>query len=144
MQKQLTKDELWQKATAYCAQSEHCLQEVRTKLWQWGCTADSWQNDLLTRLVDDNYIDESRYAHAFVHDKVAYQGWGKVKIRMMLLSKGVKEKIVEQALQEIDTADYEKALQKAISKYDGDTDRQIRLALQRGFEYEEIKKSLSK
>ena len=139
MQKELSKDRLWLKASAYCAKSEHCEQEVRTKLWQWGCREDSWFDDILARLVEENYIDEHRYASAFVHDKVAYQGWGRVKIRMMLIAKGVKESVVEESLHEIDLSDYRKALCKAIDKYKGDRERQIRLALQRGFEYEEIK-----
>ena len=62
-----------------------------------------------------------------------------MKIRMMLIAKGVKESVVDEALREIDPSDYRRALLKAIDKYKGDRERQIRLALQRGFGYYEIK-----
>ncbi len=142
MTKQTTKEELWQKATAYCAKSEHCTQELREKLWQWGCREESWREEILCRLKEDEYINEERYCRAYVHDKVAYQGWGRVKIRMMLLAKNINETTVEQALGGINEEEYGKALNKALNKYMGDREKQIRLALQRGFEYEEIKNLL--
>ncbi|MBR1564941.1 MAG: RecX family transcriptional regulator [Paludibacteraceae bacterium] len=138
----ITKEQLWQKATAYCAKSEHCCAEVREKLWQWGCRDDIWRGDILRQLCLTGYIDEQRYCRAYVHDKVAFQGWGRQKIRMMLLSKGMDEALAEEALSQIDEEEYSRALKKALEKYKGDRERQIRLALQRGFDYGEILNSL--
>lgn len=138
MQRERTKEELWLKATTYCSKGEHCRQEVREKLWQWGCRNDNWREQILGILIDEGYIDEQRYCKAYVHDKVEYQSWGRIKIRMMLLAKGLKERDIDAALEQVDISSYAKALQKALDKYPNDRERQIRLALQRGFDYAEI------
>lgn len=142
MIRELTKDELWVRASAYCARGEHCRQEVREKLRQWGCKDENIRDEILCGLEKDGYIDEQRYCRAYVHDKVAYQGWGRVKIKMMLIAKGLSEEYVNSALETIDESEYISALKRALSKYDGMREKQIRLALQRGFEYSEISRLL--
>lgn len=136
--KAYTAEELWARATAYCARSEHCAQEVKEKLWQWGCTDGSSRDDIIDRLRSEDYINEVRYCKAYAHDKAAYQGWGRVKIQMMLRAKGISEDIAEQGLQGIDEEAYTKSLRKALAQYADDRQRGIRLALQRGFTLAEI------
>lgn len=134
-----TKEYFWDKASAYCARAEHCEQEVKEKLYQWGCRQQDWRDEILIQLVEESYINHKRYCRAFVHDKVAYQGWGRIKIKQMLLQKGLPETLINEALNDIDEQDYQKALERALSKYPNDVIRQTRFAMQRGFEYAEIK-----
>ena len=79
-------DELRHKAEAYCATAEHCCSEVHNKLQLWGANKE-YATIILQRLQADGYINEARYCHAFAHDKVAYQGWGRVKIKAALYAK---------------------------------------------------------
>ena len=61
--------ELQSKAEAYCAHAEHCTSEIMEKMRVWGAT--SVQAEQVTeRLIDEKYIDETRYCRAFVHDKL--------------------------------------------------------------------------
>ncbi len=144
MKRTLTPEEIEQRACAYCAQAEHCEQEIREKLWQWGCSDTAEQQKIIDLLLQEDYINDERYCRAYCHDKVAYQGWGRVKIRMMLQSKRLPGHFVEKALQDISAADYKKALAKAVGKYSAEErERTIRFALQRGFEYNEILEFLS-
>ena len=139
MKRELTIGEITQRLCSYCAQGEHCEQEVREKLYQWGCHDTTKQADIITYLTNEGYLSVSRYCHAYVHDKVAYQGWGQVKIRIMLQAKHLPDNVIEEALRRISAEDYKKALKRAVSKY-GTTDRKrtIRFAMQRGFTYEEV------
>ena len=74
-------EEALYKSAAYCSQSEHCISDLRNKLTQWGVMESDWDK-IIRYLVDENYINESRYAIAFTKDKFRYNKWGKIKIRL--------------------------------------------------------------
>jgi regulatory protein len=141
--------QLTAKAEAYCASAEHCISEIRSKLQQWEAT-DEQCDTIIAHLLHTNYINEQRYCHAFAHDKVAYQGWGKLKIRAHLYAKQLPAEAITQALDNIDENEYQKTLEHVISskkrslKSTDSTAREklIRFCLQRGFTYEEISKHL--
>lgn len=97
-------------ATTLCARSEQCPQEVRRKLMQRGATPEQ-ADDLVARLVSEGYIDEMRYASAYVHDKLRFDRWGRVKIVTMLRSKGLSAAAIDAAWEEhYDAAAYRDAL----------------------------------
>lgn len=137
--------QLCAKAEAYCAAAEHCVWEVRQKLLQWKATSEQVE-DILAHLQTAHFIDEQRYCHAFVHDKLLYQGWGRIKIHVQLQAKKLPSKAIEQALQEIDDTEYFRILdqvmaskQRTIKTNDPQArEKTIRFLLQRGFTYEEI------
>ena len=134
----ISKEDYLRKAQSYCARSEHCASEIKEKLWQWGCTDEQWRNEITESLEADRYIDAKRYCHAYVHDKVAYQCWGRVKIRLMLQEKKLPEALIEEALADIDETLYIENLKKALGKHKDDRERAIRYALQKGYEWKEI------
>ena len=72
-------EELKHKAEAYCAGAEHCCSELNNKLLQWGASYEHI-NLIIMHLKKHDYINEERYCRAFAHDKLLYQGWGRVKI----------------------------------------------------------------
>jgi len=126
------------KAERYCATAEHCISDVRNKLHQWGCLPED-TDTVLNHLTEHRYIDEDRYARAFVHDQVAYQYWGRNKIQAALFAKHIPEDIVTIALQSIDQDAYQHALKRALSQKKGATREQLlRFLFQRGFTYDEV------
>ena len=138
-------DELKHKAEAYCATAEHCNAEIVTKLQQWGAQSEQIE-DILLHLTTQRYIDEARYCHAFAHDKVRYQGWGRIKVRAALFAKHLPSSLINQAIADIDENEYFDVLKRVIDtkkRAINSTDpmareKLIRFCLQRGFTYDEI------
>lgn len=136
-----SEDDWYAKAARYCAAAEHCPQEVRDKLRQWEYDGDT--ETLLRRLREDGYTDDRRYCRAYVHDKTAFQGWGKRKIQAMLLAKRLPEEEINAALAETDEEDYRKTLLHLAEQKKGlGKEKLLRFLLQRGFAYQEITESI--
>lgn len=89
---------LW--ATTRCAQRECCRQDILKKWMEGGLTADVCER-LLDRLEDDGFIDEKRYARAFVHDKLEYDRWGRIKMAQALRLKGLNRSVIDEAMGEV-------------------------------------------
>ncbi|MBR1426717.1 MAG: RecX family transcriptional regulator [Paludibacteraceae bacterium] len=139
--------EMTARGERYCAGAEHCAQDVREKVRQW-CLEESHVEGVVKevaeavveRLMETGYIDEKRYARAFAHDKLMYQGWGRVKIEAMLRAKDVPQAAIREALESLDEEAYSAVLERLISKRRGDTEERVmRFCMQRGFRYEEVK-----
>lgn len=105
----LTYEEALYKSAAYCSQSEHCTSDLRNKLTQWG-VMEFDQDKIIRYLVDEKYIDESRYAIAFTKDKFRYNKWGKIKIRLELHQKRIEKELIDVALEEIDEEEYKEMI----------------------------------
>ena len=133
------------KAEFYCATAEHCYYEVRLKLQQWGATDEQIEH-IVAHLQKEHFVDEQRYCNAFVHDKLLYQGWGRMKMRAQLQAKHLSIAAIEQALNEIDRDTYTSVLtrvlatkKRSIKSADPQArEKLIRFAMQRGFTYDEI------
>lgn len=137
--------DLRSKAEFYCATAEHCSYEVHLKLQQWGAT-DEQIVHIVAHLQKEHFVDEQRYCNAFVHDKLLYQGWGRMKMRAQLQAKHLSTAAIEQALNEIDRDTYMSVLtrvlatkKRSIKSADPQArEKLIRFAMQRGFTYDEI------
>ena len=133
-----------------CARAEHSSGEMRQKLRRW-CIAPTDADKIVESLVSRRFIDDSRFAGAYVRDKVEYGGWGRRKIALGLYQKGVARDIISDALDRIDPEHYESRLREIIDRkrrstadadtYDGRT-RIFRHAASRGFEPDLIAKIL--
>ena len=138
-------DELRHKAEAYCASAEHCSYEVSNKLQQWGANTEAIAS-IIAHLKSQRYIDDERYCRAFAHDKLLYQGWGRLKIKAALYAKHLPSSNISEALENLDESDYRSTLQRVIAtkkraiKSNDPMAREklIRFCLQRGFTYDEI------
>ncbi len=130
--------ELQSKAEAYCAQAEHCTSEIMEKMRVWGATRVQAEQ-VTERLIEGKYIDEARYCRAFVHDKLLYQGWGRVKMRAALQAKRLPSACIAAALEDIDETEYFRVLEKVIQKKKGSPEQVMRFCMQRGFALSEIK-----
>ncbi len=126
------------KAERYAAAGEHCSNDVRHKMQQWQAP-DEYVEPVLSHLVLHRFIDESRYAAAFVRDKVLFQGWGRYKILAGLKAKRIPDAVIRDALLTIDSEAYRSALRKAAAtKKNAAREQQMRFLLQRGFSYSDI------
>lgn len=98
-------DKYLDKAMNYCSRSEHCIEDIRQKLWNWKVPVEE-HDKIITTLVENNFINESRYAIAFVKDKFRFNHWGRIKIRMMLKTKKIGTATIDDALSCIDEEEY--------------------------------------
>lgn len=93
------------KAESYCAYQERSQQEVRNKLYDWGL----WPNEVeevISELIENNFLNEERFARAYVSGKFNIKRWGKIKIKQGLKLKKITDKMIAIALNTIDYDDY--------------------------------------
>ncbi len=109
----MTETEGKTRAEAYCSAAEHCRSEVRAMLERHGAEKPDIES-IINNLVKEGFIDEFRYARAFVHDKVRFAKWGKVKIAQALWQKRIPQDITDAALESIDYDDYLAALRDVV------------------------------
>lgn len=107
--KQITVEGAYTRAAALCSRSEHTTSDIKAKLLAWGLPGTLHQG-IIDRLVEENFINEARYAHAFVHDKLAYNGWGRIKVAYQLRMKSLGQTLIDDALEQIDENDYRNTL----------------------------------
>ena len=90
---------------ALCAQAEHCQWEMLEKMRRWELPEEE-QARVMQRLVRERYVDDERYARAFVKDKVRYNKWGRRKVEQALWLKHIDDDIRQRALDEVDDSEY--------------------------------------
>lgn len=95
-----------------CARSEQCESDIRAKILRAGLTPEECRG-ILEFLKREKFIDDARFARAYVRDKVKFAGWGRNKIRMGLRAKGICGTSASEALQAIDSTAYREAALKA-------------------------------
>ena len=113
MKKPLTPGEALNKAAAYCTLCERCISEVSAKLTTWGVPY-AVQEEIITRLTNEKFIDEARYCRAFVNDKVRFNRWGRLKITAALREKRLPQEYIKEAMENIDEDAYLQSLQETI------------------------------
>ncbi len=115
--KYLTKEQALQKAKHYCGYQERCHSEVKEKLYNLGIWKKD-QDEIIATLIEENYLDEERFAIAFAGGRFRIKQWGRVKIKNELKQKQVSDYSIKKALKKIDEEEYLKVLDKlAKEKY---------------------------
>jgi regulatory protein len=104
------------KAMAECSRREFCCDDIRNKLQQWGVENNAAEK-IIGILISENFINESRYATAFVRDKFKYNKWGKIKITAHLKAKKLPHDIIKPALDSIDNEQYTRLLKELIESH---------------------------
>lgn len=108
---QLTKEQAHQKAKHYCAYQERCHSEVKEKLYGFGLRKVEVE-ELLSTLIEEDYLNEERYAVQFTGGRFRMKHWGRVKIKYELKQKQVSEYVIKKAMKVIDEKDYMATLYK--------------------------------
>ncbi len=139
-----------QRLTALCASAEHCEYEMMEKMRKWE-VEESDRERIMAYLRQAKFVDDERYARAFVSDKVRYNKWGRRKVEQGLWAKHISEDIRQRVLNEVDDSQYKlvltdllKSKRRSIKAADGyEMNRKlIKYALSRGFDYSIIKQCL--
>ncbi|MBR2127442.1 MAG: RecX family transcriptional regulator [Bacteroidales bacterium] len=128
-----------------CSRREYCRSDVMKKALDALDGDRNAAEQVVQALVDEKYVDDLRYASAFARDKASLAGWGEVKIRYMLGTKGISKDIINMALEEIDAGKAQSRLEKLLeTKYRTLKDdpqcrlKMLRFALGRGYGYDEV------
>jgi regulatory protein len=115
--KTLTKEQALQKLKHYCGYQERCHNEVKEKLYDLGV----WKKDhdeIISTLIEQNYLNEERFAIAFAGGKFRQKQWGRVKIKYELKKKQVSDYCIKKAMKLIVEDEYLLLLKKlADEKY---------------------------
>jgi regulatory protein len=98
-------ESLLNRARKYCAASEHCKSEVALKLVAWGADKEIIK-PVIRQLEEENFISEKRYAEFFTRSKINQNKWGLIKIEYELFRRAVPEKIITEALNNINRDKY--------------------------------------
>lgn len=142
-QKAMTAEQAQAKLEDMCVTAEHCEGEMREKLRKWQIPS-TLADQIIDSLKKRKFIDDSRFAHAYVRDKYRFAHWGKRKIAMGLAAKRVGRDIVADAISSIDEDEYIEIARRAlaakvrmapdaISTYEGRT-KLFRFLVGRGYE----------
>lgn len=99
------------KAKHYCAYQERCHSEVKDKLYGFGLNTKE-VDQIISTLIEENYLNEERFAIQFAGGHFRTKNWGRVKISHALKQKQVSAYCIKKALKQIDEDDYLKTLQK--------------------------------
>lgn len=110
-QKNIGTEAALRKIKHYCGYQERSHAEVKEKLYGYGLYKQEVEQ-LLSQLIEENYLNEERYAIAFAGGKFRVNKWGKQKIRYYLKQKQVSDYCIKMALGSIDKTAYEKTLEK--------------------------------
>lgn len=128
-----------------CSRREYCSTDIMKKAVIAMDGDKEKAREIVSKLVEERYIDDLRYASAFARDKSSISGWGEVKIRYMLAAKGISREVIAKALGEVDenkAADrLEKLMENKARSLKGDTQarlKMLRFGIGRGYQYEEV------
>ena len=103
------------KLEALCAYQERCSSELETKLFQWRFDRED-SDRLLAHLISNNFLNEERFAEAFVSGKVNIKKWGKIKIRQHLKQKHISKYSMDKGIKSIDDEVYSSNLRSLVEK----------------------------
>jgi regulatory protein len=103
-QRKLSKSEALLRLQNLCSRTEKSEFEVRKKLTQWGLQNEA--NTIIEHLKKDDFLNPLRFARSFVHDKIAFNKCGKIKLRYQLRGHQIADDIIGAVFSEYDNKDY--------------------------------------
>jgi regulatory protein len=103
------------KAANFCAYQERTQQEVRKRLSELEVVGDEAEH-IIVWLIENNYLNEERFARIFAGSKFRQKRWGRLKIRQELKMRGVSEYCLKAGMSEIDEDDYLQTLATLLAK----------------------------
>jgi regulatory protein len=131
-----------EKMQMLCSRSEKCSRDIRLKIRNYPLKEED-EDWIISRLIEDKFIDDRRYAEYFVKDKFRLNKWGRMKIRNVLKTKNIDNSIINETLENLNNVNYNEVLkdlirQKNVKIKDSNIfirkGKLFRFATQRGFE----------
>ena len=146
----MTNKEVFNKMALLCSRKEYCSFDVSQKMKKWDISEEA-QEEVIIDLIKEKYIDEKRFAEAFVKDKFRFNKWGKQKIQYQLKQKQITNNDIEDAFAQITEEDYNVSIDaillsknrsiKAKDSYDH-KNKLLRFMIQKGFEMDMVLKRI--
>jgi len=138
----LSQEIAFEKLKKYCAYQERCHQEVRKKIISLKIYGDDLE-EIISALIQQNFLNEERFARAYARGKFRIKKWGRNKIKQQLHARRISDYCIRKAMTEIEEEEYEDTLRsimhKQVDKYSDQPkilakDKAIKYAVTRGFE----------
>ena len=135
-----------------CARAETCVSDARRLMSRWGVPTPEQEN-ILARLLHDRFIDEERYAGAFVRDKLNFSRWGTRKIAEALYQKRIPAPLIRQAMEQTEgvamTDRLEADLRRKNSAIREENpykrrEKLLRFGTSRGYDYETVTEAIER
>ena len=134
--KEVTEQGAYLQLASLCARAEHCQYEMTAKMRRWEMS-DEAQARVMQRLVSEHYVDDERFARAFVNDKIRYNKWGRRKVEQALWMKRIDDDI----RQRVALLKQKRRATKAASDYEMNQ-KLVKYALSRGFTFDIIRQCI--
>lgn len=112
----LSLKEVIQKMEYYCAYQERCHAEVKEKLYSFQVSQDE-KDQVIVHLLDNNYLNEERFASIFTQSKLHQKKWGKKRITIELKARNISAFLITKSIKEIETNDYESMFEEVSNKH---------------------------
>src|SRR6476661_294647 len=109
--KRLTKGDALKKIKSFCSYQERSHKEVKDKLYSYGLYKVETE-EIISTLIEENYLNEERFAKQFAGGKFRMKQWGRKKIIYELQQKQVNKVNIKTALKEIDEEQYLSVIKK--------------------------------
>ena len=144
--KEKSAEEALQALMERCARAETCLSDARRLLARWRVPQPEWEG-VLRQLVDERFVDEQRYAEAFVRDKLHFSRWGARKISEALYRKQIPREIIASAMEQVESASMGERLETDLRRKNQSIkeenpykrrEKLIRFGVSRGFDLETV------
>jgi regulatory protein len=107
--KDLTTQQIESKLQYYCSYQDRCHKEVIEKLKTFNIKSNE-SNEIISNLIKDNYLNESRFSENFVRGKFKIKNWGKVRIVRELKQRNISRYNINLGLKKIDSQEYQNKL----------------------------------
>lgn len=150
MPKYVSKADALIKLQHYCAYQDRCHKEVKSKLIALGIYGEDL-DDIIVDLIQDNFLNEERFAKSYARGKFRMKQWGRNKIKNELKFRQVSAYCIKKGLQEIEEEEYEETLSKILEKKVltlkeknpfSRKKKLLQFAIQKGYEYNLIWKAI--
>lgn len=126
----MDKAALIQKMERYCAYQERCHHDVQSKLKKLGASWGTAQ-EVILHLMEENFLNEQRFANAFAEGKLRINHWGKIKIKNALIQKFVSKNCIQIALNNLDEEEYITTFYKRVEvaklRFENERENYVRL-----------------
>jgi regulatory protein len=148
----MSPEEALDKLKNWCAYQERSQFDVRKKLFSFKLVEEEGEH-LIAQLIEENFLNEERFAMAFAGGKFRIKHWGKQKIKLELKKHKVSDYCINKALASLGEVDYDKGMKLLVAKklsQSKHTDRRkryysiLKYAVSKGYESDLVSKELNK
>lgn len=111
----LTKEQAIQKLKQFCSYQERCHFDVKQKLYELRVPPSN-HDEIIAWLIEEDYLNEERFARQFAGGKFRMKGWGRKKIYQKLMERRISPYLLKGAFADIEEEQYLQTLTSAAEK----------------------------